>query len=92
VYGVFDSLIDEENYENPVKKVYKNLGSVAVVDKLGIETTLNVNIFQISTETLWFFGRNFKNEEAIKFDSLQNIIFKNFETYAPPADQVEYWH
>lgn len=83
---MLDSLIDEENYENPVKKVFKNLGSVAVVDKLGIETTLDVNIFQISTETGWFFGKNFKNEEAIKFDSLQNIIFKNFETHAPPAD------
>jgi hypothetical protein len=89
---VLDSLIDEENYENPVKKVYKNLRSVAMVAKLGIETTLNVNIFQISTETGWFFGRNFENEEAVKFDNLQNIIFKNFETYAPPADQVEYWH
>jgi hypothetical protein len=89
---VLDILIDEENYENPVKKVYKNLGGVAVVDKLGIETTLNVNIFQISTETGWFFGRNFKNEEAVKFNSLRNIIFKNFETHAPSADQVEYWH
>lgn len=89
---MLDSLIDEENYENPVKKVYTNLGSVAVVNGLGIETTLNVNIFQISTEIGWFFGRNFQDEEAVKFDSLQNIIFKNFEANAPPADQVEYWH
>jgi hypothetical protein len=59
---------------------------------MGIETTLNVNIFQISTETGWFFGRNFENEEAVKFGSLGNIIFKNFETYAPPTKQVEYWH